>query len=97
MDLTTRDNRHSGSRICSTDFATEYDVVDDWTPPTTWQICRRRGIRAVLQMKLERICVRVISDMHRDARERGYNLVRPGYKTPWWFKIASKLEFWCRL
>ena len=81
---------------CSTDLATEYDVVDDWKPPTGWQVFRRRGIKAVLQMKLERVCVGIIRDMHRDARENGHNLVQPGYKAPWWFKIVSRIEVWCR-
>ena len=74
----------------------DYEPPDEWTPPTTWQIFRRRGVRAVLQMKLERICVSVIADMHRDARETGHNLARPDYSPPWWFKYVSKLEFWLR-
>lgn len=95
-DKQTMDDSDSVELPCFTAFATDYDITEDWRPPTLWKVYRRRGIRAVVQWKLEQVCVKVINDMHKDAKEHGYNLGRPGYKTPWWFKVISKLEFWCR-
>lgn len=73
--------------------------IDDWEPPkppTPFQILRGYGLRAFLHMRLERLCVRAIRDMHKDARQHGYNLARPGYVMPFWFKFVSRLEFWLR-
>lgn len=64
--------------------------------PTAWEILRRQGIRAALNYKFERLCVGAFADMHRDAEQHGYTLSRPDYKMPWWFKWASKLEWWTR-
>lgn len=70
--------------------------IDDWKPPTSFQVFRRFGLKALVHMKLERLCVRAIRNMHKDARLHGYNLARPGYVMPFWFKFVSRLEFWLR-
>lgn len=64
--------------------------------PTVREILRRQGIRAAINYKCERLCVGAFADMHRDAEQHGYTLARPGYKMPWWFKWASKLEWYTR-
>lgn len=53
-------------------------------------------MRAAINFWAERLCVKVINAVHKDAREHGYNLARPDYKTPWWFRIVSRIEFWTR-
>ena len=39
------------------------------------------------QQFLERLCTMCIGEWSQDRRN---------YKMPWWFKIASKMEFWFR-
>lgn len=81
------------------DYSSDGDMAapcETYTQPTVWQILRRQGIRAAINYKCERLCVGAFADMHRDAEQHGYTLARPGYKMPWWFKWASKLEWYTR-
>ena len=64
--------------------------------PTFWMILRRRGLKAAINFKAERLCVYNFSNMHRHAKSKGHNLVSPDWKNPWWFKIVSKIEWWTR-
>jgi hypothetical protein len=66
---------------------------EKYVPPTIWWIIRNRGLKIAIHMRLERLCTSAFYDMHVDASNNGYNLMRPGYKMPWWFSYASKLEF----
>jgi hypothetical protein len=61
--------------------------------PTFNDVLERQGMRAAINMWAERRCMSVIRDIHRDAKEHGFNLARPDYKPPWWFKIASRIEW----
>lgn len=70
--------------------------IDTYRQPTGWEILKRQGIRAAINYKCERLCVGAFADMHDDARKHGYTLARPGYKMPWWFKLASRLEWYTR-
>ena len=64
--------------------------------PTFWSILKRNGILAAINFAAERICIREFVRMHRDAERRGYNLCAPDYKQPWWFTLASKVEWYTR-
>ena len=104
------DNEASGDATSYTDreedwcdaagdrYADGFDAISatSYRQPTVWEILRRQGIRVALNYKLERLCVGAFADMHADAKKHGYTLARPGYKMPWWFKLASKLEWWTR-
>lgn len=48
------------------------------------------NIRVKIHMKLERLCVKAVTESlkaHREKRE---------YKMPWWFKFVNKMEFFMR-
>lgn len=77
------------------DYIPDYPEPDDekYVPPTAWWIIRNRGLRIAIYMRLERLCTSAFYDMHVDARNNGYSLMRSDYKMPWWFSYASKLEF----
>ena len=79
-------------------YADDCDAISaiSYRQPTVWEILKRQGIRAAVNYKCERLCVGAFADMHRDAERRGYTLARPGYKMPWWFKWASRLEGYTR-
>jgi hypothetical protein len=64
--------------------------------PTTWQVFKRQGLRAAINFKAERLCMIAINDAHRKAKAAGFSLYDPTHKFPWWFKLASKLEWWTR-
>lgn len=63
---------------------------------TFWSVLRRKGLRAAVNFKAERACIKEFRRMHDEARQHGYNLYLPDYKPPWWFKWASKIEWWTR-
>ena len=82
---------------CDPDSDSCCDIqLETYRQPTVWEILKRQGIRAAINYKCERLCVGAFADMHRDAERRGYTLARPGYKMPWWFKWASRLEWYTR-
>lgn len=98
----TRTPADSEEDWCDTDRDYDTDDCCDIGPcttyrqPTTSAILKRQGIRAALNYKFERLCVGAFADMHRDAKQHGYTLARPGYKLPWWFKLVSRLEWYTR-
>lgn len=64
--------------------------------PTIGEVYKRQGMKAAINLWAERKCAGVISDMHKDAKSKGYNLFAPDWKDPWWFKWMSKLERYTR-
>ena len=64
--------------------------------PSFLQVLKHEGLRAGINFKAERMCMYNIRNMHLDARSKGFNMVAPDWKDPWWFKWASKLEWYTR-
>lgn len=64
--------------------------------PTLYQIYKKYGIKGVINFWAERVCVNELRKCHVDAEKHGYNLCRTDYKFPWYFYLASKIEWWTR-
>lgn len=54
--------------------------------PTTFQVFKHEGLRAAINYKAERMCINHIKDCFRC----------PEIKTPWWYKLAAKVEWYSR-